>query len=148
MKRINRWMVAGLMIAIAQLAGCQGTSTHTEHQQPAEVTHIDGSELSLVTLTPKAISRIGLETGKVTEQKGPRKETLQKAVPYSALLYDSQGKTWVYKSPEPRVFVRHEISVDYIEGELAYLTDGPATGTELATVGVAELYGTEFEVGH
>jgi hypothetical protein len=28
------------------------------------------------------------------------------------------------------------------------LSDGPPTGTEVVTVGAAEVYGTEFEVAH
>ena len=54
----------------------------------------------------------------------------------------------VYTSPEPRTFVRQKIDVDYIQGESAYLNDGPPEGTVVATVGVAELYGSEFKMGH
>jgi len=67
----------------------------------------------------------------------------RKVVPHGALLYDAQGKTWVYTNPEPRVFVRHPISVDYIEGDRVVLSDGPASGTAVVTVGAAELFGTE-----
>jgi len=92
---------------------------------------------------------LDLQTGKVTEAPSPRKkEAPQRAVPYGALIYDPQGKTWVYTSPKPRTFVRQNIEVDYIEGNLVFLAEGPPTGTEVATVGVAELYGTEFKVGH
>jgi hypothetical protein len=31
---------------------------------------------------------------------------------------------------------------------MAILKDGPPAGTVVASVGVAELYGTEFKVGH
>ena len=77
-----------------------------------------------------------------------RSTTPQKVVPYSALIYDPFGLTWIYTSPEPRTFVRHQVQVDYIEGDVAILSDGPPTGTVVASVAVAELYGTEFEVGH
>jgi hypothetical protein len=40
------------------------------------------------------------------------------------------------------------VEVDYIEGDTVVLNDGPAPGTVVASVGVAELYGTEFAVGH
>ncbi len=73
---------------------------------------------------------------------------MQMAVPYSAVLYDSNGNTWVYTNPEPLVFVRHPISIDYIKGDLAVLSEGLPAATAVVTVGVAELYGTEFEVGH
>ena len=73
---------------------------------------------------------------------------VQRVVPYSSFLYDPDGDTWVYTSPAPRTFVRAPIDVGRIEGDLVYLRDGPPTGTTVASVGVAELYGTEFEVGH
>jgi hypothetical protein len=64
------------------------------------------------------------------------------------LIYDPQGQTWIYTSPSARTFVRHKVEVDYIQGDVAVLKDGPPTGTVVASVGVAELYGTEFKVGH
>jgi hypothetical protein len=44
-------------------------------------------------------------------------------------------------------FVRQKVEVD-LEGLIAVLSDGPAAGTLVASVGAAELYGTEFAVGH
>jgi hypothetical protein len=73
---------------------------------------------------------------------------LRKVVPYSSLIYGAHGETWVYTSPEPLTYVRHPVSVDYVEDDLAVLSDGPDAGTEVVSVGAAELFGTEFEVGH
>ncbi len=72
--------------------------------------------------------------------------TSHKVIPYAAVIYDVNGKTWVYTNPEPLVFIRQSISVDYVEGDLAYLTDGPATGAKVVTVAGAELYGAETGV--
>ena len=33
-------------------------------------------------------------------------------------------------------------------GDYAVLSDGPAAGTPVVSVGVAELFGAEFDVGH
>ena len=74
-------------------------------------------------------------------------EAQRKVVPYSAVLYDRDGKTWVYTNPEPLVFVRHPVSIDYIEGDLAVLLEGPPAGTQVVMVGVAELFGAETGVG-
>jgi hypothetical protein len=74
--------------------------------------------------------------------------TLRNVVPYSAVIYGAHGESWVYTSPEPLTYVRHPISIDYVEDQLAVLSDGPPAGTEVVTVGVAELFGAEFEVGH
>lgn len=74
------------------------------------------------------------------------KEPLRKVVPYAAVLYGVNGETWVYTNPEALVFVREAIAVDYIEGDRVILSDGPAVGTPVVTVGAAELFGTETGV--
>jgi hypothetical protein len=71
----------------------------------------------------------------------------QTVIPYSAVIYDLQGQTWIYTSPEPLTFVRQSITVDYIEGDIAVLSEGPPAGTAVVTVGVAELYGLDTGVG-
>ena len=71
----------------------------------------------------------------------------RKMVPYTAVLYDSKGKTWVYTNPEPLVFIRQPIEIDTIIDDQAILASGPPAGTAVVTVGGAELYGTEFGVG-
>ena len=75
-------------------------------------------------------------------------KTPRRVVPYSAVIYDLKGDTWVYTSATPLTFVREKVAVDFIEGDLAVLSQGPAAGTQIATAGAAELYGTEFGVGH
>jgi hypothetical protein len=67
----------------------------------------------------------------------------QRVIPYSAVIYDATGKTWAYTNPEALTFVRHGIDVEYIEGDLAVLKDGPAVGTPVVTAGAAELLGVE-----
>jgi hypothetical protein len=73
---------------------------------------------------------------------------LQKVIPYAAVIYDADGATWTYTNPEPLVFVRHAITVEYIEGDLAALKDGPDIGTAVVTVGAVELLGIEHNIGH
>ena len=145
MKNINRWTVAVLIIACLLIWACKGNGDEHEFEHPSDVEEIEGSDLSSVTLTEKAIERIGLQTATVIEM---RHSPIRKVVPYSAIIYDPQGQTWVYISPKPRTFVRYKIDVDYIEGNNVILNEGPPVGTVIATVGVAELYGTEFEIGH
>ncbi len=143
--RSRTWVLGGAIVAFLLLAGCSGDHEHTEHPHPAHVEPIEGSELSRVTLTDAAITRIDLQTALVEEQQNGSKH---KVVPYSSIIYDPQGRTWVYTNPEPRTFVRFEVNVDRIEGDRVLLREGPAEGTKVASVGVAELYGAEFEVGH
>jgi hypothetical protein len=74
-------------------------------------------------------------------------EKLQKTIPYSAVLYGLHGESWAYTSTTENNFVRHPVSIDYIDGERAILSDGPPVGTMVVTVGSAELYGAESGVG-
>ena len=149
MNRVICCAIAGLVATVLLTAGCNKPSVvEAEQIHPAAVERIDGSAISRVTLSEDAMQRLDIQTAEVTEPKSPRKDATQKAVPYSALIYDPQGNSWVYTSPDARVFVRAPIDVDYIQGDLVFLKDGPKLGTAIATVGVAELYGTEFTVGH
>lgn len=68
-------------------------------------------------------------------------------VPFSSLIYDIYGDTWIYINPEPRNFLRVPVVVDFIQGDEVVLTEGPAAGTTVVTVGVAELHGTDTGVG-
>ena len=142
MLHISRSLVAVMVIAGLVITACQKhhEAHHAEH--PAEITKIEGSDLSRVTLTERAVQRLDLQTDQVREQGGKR------VVPYSSLIYDPKGQTWVYTSPETRTFIRHKVDVDKIEGDIVVLNDGPPVGTIVASVAVAELYGAEFKVGH
>jgi hypothetical protein len=71
-----------------------------------------------------------------------------KVVPYASVIYDLKGEAWAYTSPAPLTFVRDRISIDYVDGDLAVLSQGPASGTPVVTTGAAELFGTEAGVGH
>jgi len=73
--------------------------------------------------------------------------TQQKVIPYAAVLYDTHGGTWAYTRLEPLTFVRHPIVVDYIEGDLAVLSEGPPAGAEVVTAGAGELFGAESGIG-
>src|SRR5512134_1078120 len=139
MKHGNRWLAAALSVGCMQLAAC-GRATHSaQHDAPAKVDKLDGSEVSRVTLAAKAVERLDLRTVEVREQKVSRSATPRRVVPYSSLIYDAQGATWVYTCPQPMTFVRQKVEVDYIEAQTAVLSDGPAVGTLVASVGVAEL---------
>ena len=72
---------------------------------------------------------------------------MRKIIPYSALIYEINGDTWVYTSPEARVFVRARVVADYVDGNRAVLTEGPPSGTQVVSIGATQLYGAEFRVG-
>lgn len=70
----------------------------------------------------------------------------QKIIPFAAVIYGVHGETWVYTNPEPLVYIREPIVIDFIQDEWAVLSDGPEVGKAVVTVGGAELFGTETGV--
>lgn len=71
-----------------------------------------------------------------------------KIVPYSSVIYDVAGDSWLYTNPEPLVFVRHKIDIEQILGGVVALSAGPEAGTRIVSVGAAELMGVEQKIGN
>ena len=69
-----------------------------------------------------------------------------KVVPYSAVIYDTEGNTWVYTNPSPLNFVRAPIVIDRIDGDQAFLSQELETDDPIVTMGVIEIYGAETGV--
>jgi predicted small lipoprotein YifL len=144
MKRQSILMMA-MVVAALSLAGCGrggDVIAAAPFEMPAKVDKNKESGIARLTLTPRAMERLGIET---VEIKSSGKST---KAPYSALLYDASGGEWVYTNPEPNVFKRAAVKVSVIEGDSMVLAQGPAAGTKVVSVGAAELFGTEFEIGH
>jgi hypothetical protein len=126
-----------ILVATLGLAACgPKTSTTTEKIDPSTLEKIEGSDLQRVILTEKAAERIGMKTVPVSGM----------TVPYSAVIYDIEGNTWVYTNPSPLTFVRAPIVIDRIEGDQAFLAEGLETDAPIVTVGVIEIYGAETGV--
>jgi hypothetical protein len=142
----RRGTVAVLVVLGLAFAGCaQPAADTTAEDPPAVVEPIEGTDLNTITLTAKAAERVGIVTAKVSSAPaGSGTATTQ--IPYGAVLYDIDGATWAFTSPEPLVFVRQAISVDSIRGDVVLLSAGPPAGTEVVTVGAAELRGAELGV--
>jgi hypothetical protein len=148
MKNRKRWIVLVLTIAALPLAACGGGSSGSEEaSEPAVLEQIEGSDAMRIVLTEEAAKRLAIETAPAQETTTGG-TSAQVTIPYAAVLYEPEGATFTYTSPEPLVFVRQPITVDRIEGDLAFLTEGPSAGTPVVVVGAAELYGTEIGVDH
>ena len=129
-------------IGIALLAGCGQATVEAGPEAPAATSEpIPGSDLHRITVTESAVGRLAIETAPVAEQGQDL------VIPYGALLYDPEGAAWAYTNPEPLTYIRESVEVDRIEGDLVILSNGPAPGTLVVTVGAAELYGVESGVG-
>lgn len=144
--------IAALLFAGSVVAGCgSGAAAPTpKPEPPAVVEAIEGGKLHRITLTPRAAERLGIETAQVVGAAGSTGGT---RVPYSAIIYAADGAAWTYvEDGGPNVYVRHAVAVEKVVsdagGDYAVIRDGPAVGRTVVSVGVAELYGTEFDVGH
>lgn len=64
-------------------------------------------------------------------------------IPWSAVVHDVYGGTWVYEQVAERTFTRRRVEVRFVNGELAVLGKGPTRGTTIVADGAIELYGAE-----
>ncbi|GAB6986460.1 hypothetical protein [Nocardioides pyridinolyticus] len=145
-RRVNGVLAIAGVVTVAVWAATAGQEGVTEptHDSPAVVEPIGHGEKAWVTLTPEAARRIGLEAARV------RVGSSGVEVPYSSVIYAADGSTWVYAAdPADQLrFRREEVHVKAVRGDRVILRDGPPAGTIVAGAGTAELYGSEFEVGH
>jgi multidrug efflux pump subunit AcrA (membrane-fusion protein) len=127
-----------LATAALPVAGCTEVETESATgYEPSTLEPVKGNkDIQRVTFTAEGAKRVDLQTAPVRRN----------VVPYAALIYDPEGKTYVYTSPKPLEYLREEVKVDRIEGDRVLVSRGPPTGTEVVTVGAAEVYGTELEV--
>lgn len=70
------------------------------------------------------------------------------AIPWSAVVFDINGGTWVYQSKGPYVFERIRIAVSYLNGPYAVITSNLPLGTEIVSKGALELLGIETGFSH
>jgi hypothetical protein len=149
-RRRLRAACAGLVLiaGVVSLSACSGEASSgydyetASHHVPAKLEPIKGTDVQRVIFDAEAAERVGLKTVPISHNGQ------EKVIPYDALIYGADGNTYAYTSPEPLTYVRQEISVDHVAGDSVVLSDGPPAGTEVVTVGAAQVYGTEFEVAH
>ena len=144
MSRTDRWILV-FFTTLAVLVSACAQSTEPETTASEGLAHIEdiaGSDVKKITLTDEAAERIGVETVPVAAADGGRVQ-----VPSATVLYDQEGRTWVFTEPEHDVFVREPVEVIGTNGEDTILSTGPVADTPVVTVGVPELYGTELGVG-
>jgi len=137
MKPMKLFWLLLMMVVALQLAACGPKSKPTtEKINPSTLEEIEGSEIQRVILTEKAAERIHLETVPASDM----------VVPYAAVIYDTEGTTWIYTNPAPLTFVRVPVVIDRIEGDEAFLSQALESDSPIVTVGVAEIYGAETGV--
>jgi len=136
--------LAGVALASATvliMTACGGSVSdeYVIEDKPYTLESVEGQDVLRVILEQSAVERLGIETVPV-EQRGSRL-----VVPYDSVYLDAHGDFWVYTNPEPFEFVRAPIDIVRESSTEAFLSEGPPAGTQVVTVGVPELYGSETE---
>lgn len=144
-------MVTLLVAAVGMGAsGCTDGSVAGAADQSkvesATVERIDATTVRL-RLTEEAVRKLDIQTGALGQTQVAR-SGMRKVIPYAAVIYDADGRTWAYTNPEPLTYVRQSITIETIDRDQAVLSEGPAVGTAVVTLGAAELHGVETGVGH
>jgi hypothetical protein len=139
---VKRWLktvgVVAVVLALPLAVTACGGSGSTSSAEPATVEQVPGTTHAYrVTLSVEAAKRLRVETAVATTDAG------RTVIPFSAVLYAPSGTTCTYVNTKPRTFVREAILVDHIQGDRAVLSNGPAAGTRVVTVGAVELSGVE-----
>jgi hypothetical protein len=124
------------------LAGCSAAAQGAEEALPevATVRPAEDGSAALVTLSEEAEQRLGIETTAVTA------DGAELSVPYSAIVYDPDGGSWVFVRTGDLTYQRAEVSLGHKSGDQIALTSGPPAGTEVVTLGAAELVGVEVGI--
>jgi cobalt-zinc-cadmium efflux system membrane fusion protein len=81
---------------------------------------------------------------RITAELRRKGESKSLVVPWSAIMHDIHGGTWLYEQTAEHTYVRRRVQVQYVSGKSAVLKEGPKAGTKVVTAGVVELFGTEF----
>jgi hypothetical protein len=137
--------------AAALLAGCAtAAESAAGDNAPVSLKAVAGTDRFQVKLSPQAEQRLGIATDQVRAMSattvGATGAAGRSTIPYAAVVYDSQGVSWTYTNVRPHVFVRAEITVERIDGDVAILTAGPTVGTKVVIVGSPELLGAEMQI--
>ena len=131
-----------LLLSLTACAQSSAVTPAAAGEAPAKVEKNATTGIAKLTVTEHGLTRIDLKTEPVAAGTGT-----DVLLPYASLLYDANGKTWVYTNPAPRVFERQAVTVTKVEAGVVTASAGPAVGTSVVTVGAVELFGTEFNTG-
>ncbi len=138
--------VAGLLAGAALILTACGTAA-TADAPPATIVPVAGSQIPRLELTSDAIARLGIATEPIRPAPAsPAGAGAREVIPYSAVVYDTDGSTWTFVNTVARTYRRQPITIAAISGNVALLSKGPPVGARVVTVGSAELLGTEYNI--
>ncbi len=139
--------VAAMLVTGAGLSACSGahTASGSSEEAPAAIEEVEEPEIPHLTLEKDVAHRIGIRTDPLRQappdgSTGPPRAL----IPLTAVVYDPEGLTWVFTSPEPLVFIRTRVVLGQFGDGFAVVKSGPSAGAHVVTVGAAELLGIEY----
>lgn len=142
-----KWIPAQQNASVHGLADSPGAPARSARPTPAPPSADPNAatvdlyfELSNTDHALRPGQRVGVTLRMRAEEQGL-------TIPWSAVLHDVDGGTWVYIQTEPRRYVRQRVSVRRVSDDVAILDQGPAPGTKVVIQGASELFGTEFGAG-
>lgn len=142
MKTHLMWVIGVALFAAVLIFAVVHHQNGKSHSlpDPVHLVHPVNSDETYVVLTPKAEVRLGIETATVT--------TPLYTIPYTALIYDAHGDTWIYALIDEQTYARESVVVDRVldNGTVA-LRKPLRTGLVMVTIGSVELFGAEHGIG-
>lgn len=133
--------IVGVGLLVIALGACGKPSDEAGDTRVDPVKIVRTSQATEVVVTSAAARRLDIHRASV------RSEGTGTVVPYAAVLYTADGKTWVFAVAGRYRFVRTAVVVSDIRGDSVLLSKGPPAGTTVVTRGAAELLGAESGVG-
>jgi hypothetical protein len=122
------------------LAGASHEAPPAEEAVQVETTGED--QPAKIIISERAEQRLGIRSVAVRAVPDARGKPAL-VVPYAAVVYDADGKSWVFSVPAERTYIRVPIRISSITGDVVRLSSGPKVGTQVVVVGAPELVGAE-----
>src|SRR5258705_11500195 len=95
-------LLAATLLGAVLLSRGESSPAAPPEAEPAKVEKLEGTGRSQVVLSKAAAARVGIRTASIAAQPGhPGREL----IPYAAVLYDPDGRTFAYTNPSPLTYV-------------------------------------------
>lgn len=69
-------------------------------------------------------------------------------IPWSAVVFDINGGSWVYTQQSKNLYARKRVFLDHVSGNQAIISEGPDEGSKVVVNGALELFGVETGFPH
>ena len=137
----RRAMASAVLALMLALVWVMQVQAETATEKPATIA-VDAAGMKVLTFTPRAAERIGIETvAVVTDVSGGS------VIPTAAVLYLPDGSTWTYVAGMSLTFHRQQIDIADITSAGVILKHALPKGTLVVVSGVPEFWGLESGIG-